>query len=439
MMKKNQKKSGICRRDFIGNSLAAVAGLGIMGKKRLFDGKARTLSREPRIKEYRTLGRTGFKVSDISCGYVNVPEILDRLLDAGVNYIDTAEAYHNEQLIGEVIKKRDRKKLFITTKLFFQRDQGKRKFLESARKCMERLQTDYIDCMMIHESRSTEILKVKGFHEAMNELKAEGRLRFLGVSNHGVTWAQNQRESMEKVLLAAAEDGRFDVFLLVYNFLQQKNGERVLNVCREKKIGVTLMKVNPINHYHWMKANIESKKTEGKEVTEEDKKYFSKLKEMATRAESFSKAYDLRTPNEIKDAAIRFCLNNPDVNTICLEFSNFDHLESYLKISGTRLSSSEKQKLVIYSNGFSPLYCRHGCNECESKCPYKVPINTIMRYNHYFQAQGREKYSMRKYVALPGADAGQCTSCAGYCEHSCPYGVHIQKLLVLAHNTLTLA
>lgn len=437
-MKEKSGKSGISRRGFIGRSLASVAGLKILYGREINSACTTVTENRLKIKEYRTLGRTGFKVSDISCGYFKVPEILDRLLDAGVNYIDTAESYRNDRIIGDVIKKRDRKKLFITTKLYFDRDQGKRKFLEMARKCLERLQTDYIDCLMIHEAPSTEILKAKGFHEAMSELKTEGRVRFLGASNHGVSWARNQKESMEKVLLAAAEDGRFDVFLLVYNFLQQKNGERVLKICRERNIGTTIMKANPINHYHWMKADIESKNKEGKEVTKEDEKYFSMLKEMAVRAKSFMETYNLKNPGEVRDAAIRFCLNNSDVNTICFEFDNFDHLESYLKISGTRLSSSEKTKLDVYSKNFGPLYCRHGCNECESSCPHKVPINTIMRYNHYFEAQGREKRAMREYGMLRTAKADICQNCEGLCDTACPFGVPVHGLLTQAHRNLSL-
>ena len=145
------------RRIFLKNSFCGMMGAGLSHPKLYMSSRETEESKPPKIKEYRTLGRTGFEVSDISSGYVNIPEILDRLLDAGVNYIDTGESYRNEQMIGDVIKKRDRKKLFITTKLYFKEDEGKKKFLERTRKCIERLQTDYLDCMMIHESPSTDI------------------------------------------------------------------------------------------------------------------------------------------------------------------------------------------------------------------------------------------------------------------------------------------
>jgi hypothetical protein len=84
---------------------------------------ARTSTESPKIKEYRTLGRTGFKVSDISIGTGGSffdPSIINKLLDAGVNYIDTTESYGGgraEKTVGEVLKKHDRKSIFITSKL----------------------------------------------------------------------------------------------------------------------------------------------------------------------------------------------------------------------------------------------------------------------------------------------------------------------------------
>ena len=103
-------KKDISRRGFIGSSLAAAAGLGLSSKDRLFGENAFQESDKPKIKEYRTLGRTGFKVSDISFGGGNLTDeaILATALDAGVNYIDTAEHYargNSETTIGKVMKK----------------------------------------------------------------------------------------------------------------------------------------------------------------------------------------------------------------------------------------------------------------------------------------------------------------------------------------------
>ena len=74
----------------------------------------------------------------------------------------------------------------------------------------------------------------------------------------------------------------------------------------------------------------------------------------------------------------------------------------------------------------------------ESYGQHGIPVNTIMRYDHYFVAQGREKHAMAKYAALKSKKADRCQDCAGYCESTCPYGVPVRALLATAHSTLTM-
>jgi predicted aldo/keto reductase-like oxidoreductase len=62
-----------------------------------------------------------------------------------------------------------------------------------------------------------------------------------------------------------------------------------------------------------------------------------------------------------------------------------------------------------------------------------------MRYNHYFSAQGREKYAMEMYAKLNAGVANHCLNCDGACKTRCPYEVLVQNLLVLADQNLTLA
>jgi predicted aldo/keto reductase-like oxidoreductase len=114
-------------------------------------------------------------------------------------------------------------------------------------------------------------------------------------------------------------------------------------------------------------------------------------------------------------------------------------MEQVLSLSGSKLSAWDKEKLAAYKEGCGELYCRHACGVCEPHCPHGVPVNTIMRYNHYFMAQGREKEAMVKYARIPGARADVCSQCSGYCEAACPYNVPIQGMLLLAHNQLSLA
>ncbi|MGB6867450.1 MAG: hypothetical protein WBE11_17340, partial [Candidatus Aminicenantaceae bacterium] len=162
------------------------------------------------------------------------------------------------------------------------------------------------------------------------------------------------------------------------------------------------------------------------------------LKGRADATEAFQKQYGLKSYDEVRSAAIKFVLNNPNVSCACPTIKNFSDLEFYGNLSGASFDIKAEKTLAAYKALYGDLYCRHACGKCESSCPHAVPVNTIMRYNHYFQAQGREKTAMVKYAALPQSKADKCRNCSGYCERSCPYGVPIQGLLVLADHTLTL-
>jgi aryl-alcohol dehydrogenase-like predicted oxidoreductase len=142
------------RRKFIRNSTLGIVGAGALGEKSLLEAEQKK-DDSPKIKEYRTLGRTGFKVSDISVGGGYDESLLNALLDAGINYIDTAESYGNGQVettIGKVLKNHDRKKIFVTTKQLVtahpgmpvkKEDVTKEAIIKRFQKSLERLQTDY--------------------------------------------------------------------------------------------------------------------------------------------------------------------------------------------------------------------------------------------------------------------------------------------------------
>ncbi|UCE22240.1 MAG: aldo/keto reductase [Candidatus Aminicenantes bacterium] len=451
MNDKKDKKIKINRRGFIQSSLAAFAGLGLTESGRLLGEHASPFSQEsplekPRIKDFRTLGRTGFKASDIGFGAGNLtnPEILEAALDMGVNYIDTGEHYtrgNSERAVGQVIKNRNRKSLFITTKLNFSLGKMDKEGLKQRFfKCLERLQTDYADCLMIHMSPTVEQLKHEDYHQAIRELSAEGKVKYTGLSNHGTEHrlAGNTIDDMEKVVLAAAEDGRFDVVLFVYNFIQKEKGERILKVLKDKKMGATLMKVNPVRVYLRREEFLNRAKEAGRDIPEIIWDWLEENKRHVERAEDFKKKYGLTSNREIDDAAIKFALSHPDVHSVCPTIDTFEELESYIALSGKKLESTERDMLADYESVYGRYYCRHACGQCEPYCPHSVPVNTIMRYHHYFSAQRREKYAMEKYNSLSRTNAMVCSSCAGYCESACPYSVQIQGLLILAHQTLTL-
>jgi len=393
----------------------------------------------PKIKEYRALGRTGFKVSDISCGFIMDEGVIRAAYESGLNYFDTAEQYPgHHRVLAKVIKHMDRNKVFITTKLEVTEDKSKEGFLKRARTALEELQTEYVDCLMMHCPEKAETLKTEGFHAAMAELKAEGRVRHVGISQHGTFWFRDPEETMEKILLAAADDGRFDVFLMAYNFLRRDNAEPVLEACGKKGIGVALMKTAPVAIYYTLKSRVEKLEQDKKEVNPLYADGLVRYKEKFDAAQEFIKKHNLQNPEEIRDAAIRFVLGNPNVHTACCQTQTYDDLNAFLRLSGTRLALADGAKLDAYREGCGSLYCRHACGVCEPSCPNGVPVNTILRYQHYFAAQRREKEALGYYAGIPGVRADVCRDCAAPCEAACPYGVPVQGMLLVAHDTLSL-
>ena len=407
---------------------------------------------ESGIREYRRLGRTGFQASDIGFGTGNLDNanVLAVALDLGVNYIDTAEHYVNgraESTIGEVMGDRDRSSLFITTKINVShaavsrgRD-SKEGIKERFRQCLARMRTDYADCLMIHLTPSVAMVAHEGFHAAFQELKAEGRVRFLGLSNHGMQHAVygGIEESMEDVIGAAAQDGRFDVALFVYNFLQKEQGERIIEACRGKDMGVTLMKTDPVGIGSILGERLEGDLEAGRQVSEARERVVRDYLRWTEAAEEFKARHGLRTESEVRGAATKFCLENPGVHSVCATINSFDVLESFVALSGERLTEAEKPALAGYASLLGPFYCRHGCGICEPACPRGVAVNDILRYGHYFDAQRREKQAMQKYASLRRADARGCLECDGPCEAACPFGVPAPALLARAHRRLTLA
>jgi 2,5-diketo-D-gluconate reductase A len=101
-------------------------------------------------------------------------------IQVGYNHIDTAASYQNEEAVGRGIKQSSvaREKLFITTKLWIQRN-GYEGTLQAFERSLKRLQLDYIDLYLIHQPYGD----VYGEWRAMEEMYQQGKARAIGVSN----------------------------------------------------------------------------------------------------------------------------------------------------------------------------------------------------------------------------------------------------------------
>ena len=135
--------------------------------------------------EYTTLNN-GLKMPMEGFGVFQVPDpkqcedAVKDALEAGYRLIDTAAAYMNEEAVGKAIKESgiERSEIFLTTKLWVQ-DYGYENAKKAIDTCLKKLDTDYIDLLLIHQPVGDYI----GAYRAMEEAYKDGKLKAIGVSN----------------------------------------------------------------------------------------------------------------------------------------------------------------------------------------------------------------------------------------------------------------
>ncbi|MCD1259386.1 aldo/keto reductase [Paenibacillus athensensis] len=142
---------------------------------------------------YTTFGESGYQVSSLGFGAMNLPgvpfeqarEALNYALDNGINYIDTAAAYRNsEEIIGNSISHR-RQEYMLATKTGA-RDYATAK--SEIERSLTRMKTDYVDILQIHyvnyPQEFATIMGENGAYQAALEAQREGKVRFIGITGH---------------------------------------------------------------------------------------------------------------------------------------------------------------------------------------------------------------------------------------------------------------
>jgi aryl-alcohol dehydrogenase-like predicted oxidoreductase len=462
----DRDRGRIKRRDFVKSGGAALAGGVVLGLAPVPESEARSESsgasplfpvqpsQDGRIQTYRTLGRTGFKVSDISLGAALIREanVVRYAFDKGINYIDTAEGYENgasERGIRDALQHIDREKIFISTKAYIRPRDDKETVLNKVRQSLERLGTEYIDAYMMSSVSTVEWLNHPGYHAAMDQLKAEGRVRFSGATYHGPE--ATDQTGMADVLCAAAEDGRFDVLLLVYNFLNHSEGDRIIATSKANNVGTTAMKTAPgklraepfdpdnLSELYQQYLDLMLRTGQSREAAlRELQEYSDAQNQFVEKTQLFAERYGIENDEALQLASIQWVIQNPDMHTACISVWSFDLIDKIVALSGTQLTAPAGSLLEESRSALDSQYCRHGCVACMDSCPFHVPVSRIMRYAYYFEAQGRERYAMSKYAALDGSAAATCKNCTGLCAGACRYGLDIQLNMLQVHNLLTL-
>jgi aryl-alcohol dehydrogenase-like predicted oxidoreductase len=166
---------------------------------------------------------------------------LDVLLRYGVNHIDTAARYGDSELRIGAWMGRHRKDFFLATKTG---ERGRAAARDSIHRSLERLRVDRVDLLQLHSlahpDEWEQALGPDGALEAAVEARAQGLVRFIGVTGHGWTIAAMHKRSLARF--------DFDSVLLPFNFFMaqseryRQNFEEVLGICRERNVAVQVIK-----------------------------------------------------------------------------------------------------------------------------------------------------------------------------------------------------
>jgi len=199
------------------------------------------------VMEYRSFGRTGEKVSVIGMGTYYDPLWIfisavtryrrhkERSLQAiktglrnGINFIDTAELYYTEEMVGEAIKDFKRDELFIATKVSYPYHFSYDGIIRACEGSLRRLNTSYIDLYQFHIP--FRLSKMREMMRAMEYLVDKGKIRYIGVSNF----------SLEQMQLAMQSTSKYEVVSnqVNYSLANRKIESDLLPFCERERIAV---------------------------------------------------------------------------------------------------------------------------------------------------------------------------------------------------------
>ena len=273
--------------------------------------------------EYRTLGKTGLRVSEVGygaaqIGNINMPEdrveeVLNAVLDAGINFIDTAAMYgQSEARIGKFISRR-RDEFILATKCgdyvgetdgqyHIVRDYSRDGILRTIDQSRKKLNMDVIDIVQFHGLPDPDDDDEVAF-EALLDARERGWTRFVGVSADGNAAA------------AAALRWPLDTQEFTYNILYQESADNLMPALKSQGMGTIIKR--PISNAVWQQ----------KERPEGD--YMGGPWD---RAQSIPLA-DLAGEMPILEFVLRFTLSHPDVCTAIIGSTNPDHIRANVRVS----------------------------------------------------------------------------------------------------------
>ena len=325
--------------------------------------------------EYRILGKTGLKISRLGFGGIPIQKtdaqatkaLMQQLLSAGVNYIDTARGYTvSEEYLGYGLEG-IREHFVLATKSMARTREGMEKDIAIS---LQNLRTDYIDLYQVHNPNAKDLEQVMapgGALEALQEAKTAGKIGHIGITLHAV-------ELFEK----AVELPWVETIMFPYNIVETQ-GEELIAKCAEKNIGFICMK--PLAGGAIENAN----------------------------------------------AALRFVVSNPNVTVVIPGMGAPEEITQNVAITSdsSPLTTEEQAQMRKIREQLGTNFCRR-CNYC-APCANGLNIPLVFLIEGYYSRYDLKEWAAGRYAALDKT-AGDCIGC-GVCEERCPYNLPIREMM----------
>jgi len=352
--------------------------------------QAATSSGSPVKLAYKTLGRTGLKVTTVGfgCMITSDASVIERAVDLGINYFDTARGYqhgNNERMVGAALGAK-RKQIVLSTKTHAPDKAG---MLQDLDQSLHELNTDYIDIWYLH-GRSGPADIADDHIEAQQLAKQQGKVRFIGVSTHS---------GQPQIIPWMVQKGVFDVVLPAYNFSMDAAMDQAIDTAAKAGMGVVAMKV--------MAGG------------------FRSVKPGSPLAQKFAQPGALL-------AALKWVVNKPGVATTIPSITDMDQLDENLKAMDQPYSPADAKILAAHLERIRPLYCRM-CGQCDSACRNGLPVSDVLRCLTYAEGYGQFALGRERYLELASARSARCADCAS-CTVNCPHGVHVARRMARAQE-----
>lgn len=320
-----------------------------------------------------TLGRTEIKVNRNGFGALPVQrvsseeavKILRKAYDNGIDFFDSARVYSDSEYKIGLALSDVRDKIIISTKTMSTTVEG---FWNDLEKSLTMLKTEYIDIYQFHNpSFCPKPNDGTGLYEAMLEAKKQGKIRFIGITNHRLHIAEE-----------AVNSGLYDTLQFPFSYLADKKDEELVNLCKEKNVGYICMKA-----------------LSGGLITRSDAAYA-----YLAQFDNTLPIWGVQKESEL-DEFISYTENPPMMTAEIKEFID-----------------NERKELVGE-------FCR-GCGYC-MPCPVGIEINNCARMSLLLR-RSPTKNLLSEEGQAKMKKIEDCIEC-GNCKSHCPYGLDTPNLL----------